>query len=48
MLFDFMDGNGPVPAAPHPNGGGMVAATARVSGNAKVSGNAQVYDKVIN
>ena len=25
--YDFKDGNGPVPAHQHPNGGGWVAAT---------------------
>ena len=38
--FDF--GYGPVPAHKHPNGGGLVADTARVSGNVWVYGNAQV------
>ena len=28
--FDFKDGNGPVPAHQHPNGGGWVADTAKV------------------
>ena len=28
--FDFKDGNGPVPAHEHPNGGGWVADTAKV------------------
>lgn len=47
---DFHDGNGPVPAHQHPNGGGWVADTARVAPTAFVSkgaavfGNAQVYD----
>ena len=52
--FDFQDGNGPVPAHQHPNGGGWVANTAfvadtvyvgpdaHVSGNAEVFGNAKV------
>ena len=39
--FDF--GEGPVPAHKHPNGGGWVADSARVSGNAWVSGDARVY-----
>ena len=43
QLFDFEDGNGPVPAHHHVNGGGWVADTARVSGNAWVYGDAQVY-----
>ena len=47
--FDFGDGNGPVPAHKHPNGGGWVADTATVKDtayvglNARVSDNAQVY-----
>ena len=56
MTFDFQDGNGPVPAHQHPNGGGWVADTAsvadtayigsdaRVYGNAQVYGNARIYD----
>jgi carbonic anhydrase/acetyltransferase-like protein (isoleucine patch superfamily) len=55
MTFDFQDGNGPVPAHQHPNGGGWVADTAsvadtayigsdaRVYGNAQVYGNARIY-----
>ena len=54
--FDFNDGNGPVPAHQHSNGGGWVADTASVSdtayvgldaqvyGYARVSGTAQVFD----
>ena len=48
--FDFEDGNGPVPAHKHVNGGGWVANTADVSEtayigpNARVFGNAQVSD----
>ena len=30
ITFDFNDGNGPVPAHKHPNGGGWVADTAKV------------------
>ena len=53
--FDFDDGNGPVAAHQHPNGGGWVADTAKVAdtsyvgpdawvyGNAEVSGTARVY-----
>ena len=53
--FDFDDGNGPVAAHQHPNGGGWVADTAKVAdtsyvgpdawvyGNAEVSGTAWVY-----
>ena len=52
--FDFQDGNGPVPAHRHPNGGGWVADTAtveetafvgpdaRVSGSALVEGGVQL------
>ena len=52
--FDFNDGNGPVAAHQHPNGGGWVADTAKVAdtsyvgpdawvyGNAEVSGTARV------
>ena len=52
--FDFHDGNGPVPAHQHANGGGWVAdcavvgaeayvgPEARVSGEARVFGNARV------
>ena len=43
-VYDFKDGNGPVPAHRHINGGGWVADTAQVSGNARVYGNAQVSD----
>lgn len=48
--FDFGDGNGPVPAHRHTNGGGWVSDTALVSDNAlvsdtaRVSGNARVSD----
>ena len=47
--FDFQDGNGPVPAHQHKNGGGWVAdsatveRTAQVFGDARVYGDAQVY-----
>jgi hypothetical protein len=47
--FDFHDGNGPVSAQKHPNGGGWVAQTAIVENmvyvgpDAKVYGNARVY-----
>ena len=53
--FDFNDGNGPVPAHQHSNGGGWVADTAYVDiaayigldalvfGDARVFGNAQVF-----
>jgi hypothetical protein len=47
--LDFHDGNGPVPAQKHPNGGGWVAQTAIVENiayvgpDAKVYGNARVY-----
>jgi len=48
--FDFQDGNGPVPAHKHPNGGGWVAdtssasKTAYVGPNARVFGDARVFD----
>jgi tetrahydrodipicolinate N-succinyltransferase len=41
--FDFGDGNGPVPAHKHPNGGGWVADTATVAETAYVGPDAQVY-----
>jgi len=49
--FDFHDGNGPVPAHQHANGGGWVAdcavvdAEAYVGPEARVSGEAQVFGK---
>ena len=48
--FNFKDGNGPVPAKQHNNGGGWVADTATVDDtayigvDAQVFNNAQVYD----
>lgn len=51
-MYDFKDGNGPVPAHQHPNGGGWVADTAfvvksvYVGADAKVYGNAVVYGNV--
>ena len=41
--FDFEDGNGPVPAHRHPNGGGWVADTAKVYETSYVGPDAQVY-----
>lgn len=41
--FDFKDGNGPVPAHRHVNGGGWVADTASVSDTAYVGFDAHVY-----
>ena len=47
--YDFCDGNGPVAAHQHSNGGGWVADTAKVADtayvgpDAKVHGNAKVY-----
>lgn len=41
--FDFGDGNGPVPAHRHPNGGGWVADTAFVDKSAVVEEGALVY-----
>ena len=43
LTFDFKDGNGPVSAHQHANGGGWVADTATVEPNAWVSGDAWVY-----
>lgn len=45
--FDFQDGNGPVPAHRHPNGGGWVADTARVEETAYVGPRAQVYGSAL-
>lgn len=44
-LHDFGDGNGPVPAHRHPNGGGWVADTAWVAPTAFVGPDAQIYGK---
>jgi len=41
--YDFNDGNGPVPAHKHPNGGGWVADTATVADTAYVGRTAHVY-----
>ncbi len=41
--FDFEDGNGPVPAHQHSNGGGWVADTAKVYETSYVGPDAQVY-----
>ena len=55
-MFDFEDGNGPVPAHKHPNGDGWVADTAsvedtffvghrtRVYGNARLEGTGNLFD----
>jgi hypothetical protein len=43
--FDFGDGNGPVPAHKHPNGGGWVADTATVDDTAYVGPDARVFGK---
>ena len=43
--FDFNDGNGPVSAKKHPNGGGWVADTAKVDETAYVGRDAMVYGK---
>jgi len=51
--YNFNDGNGPVPAHQHPNGGGWVADsstvadTAFVAPNALVYGNARVCDNAL-
>ena len=42
--YDFNDGNGPVPAHQHSNGGGWVADTAKVDETAYVGPDARVYD----
>ena len=42
-IFDFEDGNGPVPAHRHLNGGGWVAKTAYVAPTVFVGKDAQVY-----
>lgn len=42
QTFDFGDGNGPVPAHRHSNGGGWVAETARVGNTAYVGPDARV------
>ena len=41
--IDFLDGQGPVPAHRHPNGGGWVADTARVADTAWVADTARVF-----
>ena len=45
--FDFGDGNGPVPAHQHANGGGWVADTAKVYPTAFVGPDAKVYGYAI-
>lgn len=45
--FDFKDGNGPVPAHQHPNGGGWVADTATVADTAYVNPNAKVFGNAV-
>lgn len=40
---DFGDGNGPVPAHKHENGGGWVANTATVQASAYIGRDARVY-----
>jgi NDP-sugar pyrophosphorylase family protein len=47
MKFDFGDGNGPVPAHKHRNGGGIVADTATVDPTAYVGENARVFGDAI-
>ncbi len=42
-IHDFLDGNGPVPAHHHPNGGGWVADTARVADTVYVGLQARVF-----
>jgi hypothetical protein len=43
-LFDFQDGNGPVPAHQHSDGGGWVADTAYVDDSVYVGPDALVFD----
>lgn len=43
-IFNFNDGNGPVPAHKHPNGGGWVANTALVDRSVFVSSSARVLE----
>ena len=43
ITFDFRDGNGPVPAHQHPNGGGWVADSAHVAATAFIGKTAWVY-----
>lgn len=43
ILHDFKDGNGPVPAHRHVNGGGWVADTARVEDTVYIGPNARVF-----
>jgi len=45
--FDFEDGNGPVPAHKHRQGGGTVADTATVSGDALVQPGAWIFGNAI-
>jgi hypothetical protein len=47
LLHDFRDGNGPVPAHRHKNGGGMVADTATVSDDSTVGFYAEVGGNAI-
>ena len=42
-IHDFKDGNGPVPAHQHLNGGGWVADTASVDETAYVGPDARVF-----
>ena len=46
MLFDFNDGNGPVPAHRHSNGGGWVADTAYVDKTIYIGPYSRVYGPV--
>lgn len=45
LMHDFQDGNGPVPAHHHPNGGGWVANTATVEDSAYVGPHASVFGR---
>ena len=46
-IYDFQDGNGPVPAHRHPKGGGWVADTATVEETAYVGPDARVYGSAL-
>jgi carbonic anhydrase/acetyltransferase-like protein (isoleucine patch superfamily) len=45
LMYNFQDGNGPVPAHRHPNGGGWVANTSTVDDSAYVGPHAAVFGR---
>ena len=47
QTYDFNDGQGPVPAQQHPNGGGWIADTATVAKTAYVGPSARVYGSAV-